>query len=106
MYLKNLAKTLMTVMVVMFFSCTTNTTISFLCNQDDVQIFVNDTYVGTGLVYYNAPQGVTTADVVCKKDGQTVFTRSYYIKGNNRKMFELNIPTVRTYSSDKFIHSK
>lgn len=88
-------------------SCSTTTTaVSFLCNQEDLQIYVNDTYVGTGLVHYIAPQGVTTANVECKKDGLTVFTQSYYIKGHNKALFDINIPNTNRYSSDRQIHSK
>lgn len=87
-------------------SCSSTTTVSFLCNQEDVQIYVNDDYVGTGLVHYTAPKNVTTADVECKKDGITIFTRSYYIKGHNRELFDLNVPERMTYSSDTQIHSK
>ena len=53
-------------------SCSTSTTVSFLCDQEDLQIYVNNEYVGTGLVRYTAPKEVTTAEVECKKDGITV----------------------------------
>lgn len=62
--------------------------------------------MGTGLVHYTAPRDVTTADVECKKDGVVVFSRSYYIKGHNRELFDINVPKTNTYSSDRQIHSK
>ena len=86
--------------------CSSTTTVSFLCNQEDLQIYVNDDYVGTGLVQYTAPKGVTTAEVECKKDGITVFSRNYYIKGHNRELFDIHIPQYNSYSSDRIIHSK
>lgn len=89
-----------------FTSCASTTTVSFLCHQEDLQIFVNDTYIGNGLVQYTAPKGVTTADVECKKDGITVFTRSFYIKGHNRELFDINIPNYNSYSTNKTIRSK
>lgn len=87
-------------------SCSSSTTVSFLCNNRDLQIYVNDTYVGQELVTYTAPKGVTTADIQCKKDGITVYTKSVYIKGYNKQLLELNAPESNFYSSDRQIHSK
>lgn len=89
-----------------FSSCSTPTTVTFLCNNRDLQLYVNDTYVGKELVTYIAPKGVTTADIECKKDGITVYTKSIYIKGNNKRLFEINVPESNFYSSDRQIHSK
>lgn len=89
-----------------FSSCSSSTTVSFLCNNRDLQIYVNDTYIGKELVTYTAPKGITTADIQCKKDGITVYTKSIYIKGNNNQLFELNVPESNFYSSDRQIHSK
>ena len=102
----NFTKLGMVCAVMALSSCVTTTSVSFLCNQEDLQIYVNDTYVGTGLVQYTAPQGVTTANVECRKDGVTVFSRNYYIKGHNKELFDINIPNTNTYSSDRQIHSK
>lgn len=88
------------------FSCASSTTVSFLCDKDDIQIFVNNEYVGTGLVTYTAPKDVTTAEVECKRNGVTVFSRNYYIKGHNSELFDIIIPNYNSYSSDKIIHSK
>ena len=94
------------ILIVLFVSCSSTTTVSFLCNQEDLQIYVNGDYVGNGLVHYTAPKDVTTADVECRKDGITIFTKNYYIKGHNRELFDLNVPERMTYSSDTQIHSK
>jgi len=95
-----------TTIMLAFSSCASTTSVSFLCDQEDLQVYVNDEYVGTGLVYYTAPKGVTTAEVECKKDGITVFTRNFYIKGHNRELFDIHIPQYNSYSSNKIIHSK
>lgn len=97
---------LITFVVIVVSSCATTTSVSFLCNQEDLQIYINDEYVGNGLVNYIAPKGVTTAEVECKKDGLTVFSRNYYIKGHNRELFDIVVPNYNSYSSDKIIHSK
>lgn len=95
-----------TIPLFVFSSCSTATSVSFLCNDRDIQIYVNDTYLGKELVTYTAPKGVTTADIECKRDGVTIFTKSIYIKGSNGRLFELTIPNYNTYSSDRQIHSK
>ena len=92
--------------ILLFVSCSSTTSVSFLCNKDDLQIYVNDDYVGTGLVHYVAPKDVTTANVECKKNGVTIFTRNYYIKGHNNELFDIIIPESNTYSSDRQFHSK
>lgn len=92
--------------VLFFLSCSTTTSVSFLCNEEDLQIYVNDDYVGTGLVRYIVPKNVTTAVVECKKDGVTIYTKNYYIKGHNNELFDIIIPKSNTYSSDRQIHSK
>ena len=93
-------------LILLIESCSSTTTVSFLCNQEDLQIYVNDDYVGTGLVHYTAPKNVTTADVECRKDGKTIFTKSYYIKGHDKELIDLNVPERMTYSNDNIIHSK
>ena len=89
-----------------FTACASSTSVSFLCENEDLQIFVNDECVGKGLVRYTAPKGVTTADVECKKDGITIYSKSYYIKGYNNALFDIKVPNYNSYSSDRQIHSK
>ena len=100
-------KVLLYIVLTFLASCaTTTTTVHFLCNEEDLQIYVNDEYVGTGLVTYVAPPNVTSAEVSCKKDGIVIFTKTYYIKGHNKQLFDLNVPSYNSYSSDRQIHSK
>ena len=88
-------------------SCSSSqTTVSFINEDKDVQIFVNGEYVGTGLVRYTFPKEVTTADVECKRNGSVIFTRSYNIKGLNNMLLELNIPNELFYSTDRQTKSK
>lgn len=93
--------------VIAICSCaSTTTSVSFLCNQEDVEIWVNNNYVGNGLAHYTVSREVTTAYVECKKDGIVIFTRNYYIKGQNNTLFDINIPEKTYYSLDRQIHSK
>lgn len=89
-----------------FESCGGLTSVSFLCDERDVQIYVNDNYVGEGLVSYTFPKAVTTAELVCKRNGNIVYTQTYSIKGRNNNLIEIQIPKDLFYSSDRQIHSK
>lgn len=87
-------------------SCASLTSVSFLCNESDVQIYVNDDYVGEGLVSYTFPKTVSTAEVICKRNGNVIYTQTYSIKGRNRNLIEIQIPKDLFYSSDRQNHSK
>lgn len=87
-------------------SCAGGTSVSFFCKHDDLKIFVNGEELGVGLVNYVAPRGIKTAEVECRKDGITVYQRNYYIKGCNHRLFDINVISDNTYSSDRQIHSK
>lgn len=102
--IKNACWVSMTILLLL--ACNTMTTVSFLCQQEDLQIYVNQEYVGKGLVHYSAPKGINIAHVECKKDGITVYERTYNIKGANRILYDIHIPDHNTYSSDRQIHSK
>lgn len=87
-------------------TCAETKSVAFLCQQEDLQIYVNQEYVGTGLVYYKVPPNVRTAHVQCWKDGEIVYERNYDIRKSNRRLFDIHIPNYQTYSSDLQIHSK
>ena len=104
---KNIFFAFVSCMLFIATSCgSSQTTVSFLNNDNDVQIFINDEYVGTGLVSYTFPKEVTTAEVECKRDGSVIFRRNYNIKGLNHQLLELNIPNNLYYSSDIQTKSK
>lgn len=92
--------------VVLLASCASTTTVSFMCDNQDLEIYVNDNYVGTGLVTYVVPKRVSVAEVCCKKNGIDVLKRSYDLHGLNHKLIELKAPTNMGYSSGSMIHSK
>lgn len=83
-------------------SCgSTETSVSFLCNNHELEIYVDNNYVGQGLVSYTAPKGVQEVEVTCKKNGLPVYSKNYYIKGHNRQLFDLKVPNNVYYSNDR-----
>lgn len=101
----NLLSTLL-LLALMCTSCSTTTTFSFLCQDHDILIYVNGTYIGKELVTYTAPKGANYVDVECRKDGITILRKSIYIKGHNGQLLDLKLPNYNSYSSDNQIHSK
>lgn len=87
-------------------SCVSTTSVSFLCDNQDLEIYVNEEYVGKGLVTYTAPKHISVAEVCCKKGGVPVYTRSYNLRGLNRRLIDLKVPSSMGFSSESIIHSK
>lgn len=86
-------------MMLLFSSCSSSISISLLCDEPSVEIYVNDDYVGRGLVSYTSPKGQDEIRVSCRENGVEVYSRSFYIKGKNNQLFELTIPKDYKYSS-------
>lgn len=82
-----------------FSSCATNIPISILCNEQHVEIYINEEYVGRGLVNYIIPKGTDYINVSCRENGFEIYNRNYYVKGKKHQLFELNIPKDYRYSS-------
>ena len=81
-------------------SCATSIPVSLLCNEQQIEIYVNDEYVGRGLVNYIVPKGTEYIKVSCKENGMEIYSRSYYVKGKKNQLFELTIPKDYRYSSE------
>ncbi len=86
-----------------FSSCATNIPISLLCNEQHIEIYINEEYVGRGLINYVVPKGTDYINVSCKENGIEIYNRNYYVKGKKNQLFELNIPKDYRYSSGQQI---
>lgn len=80
-------------------SCATSIPVSFLCNEQHIEIYVDEEYVGRGLVNYIVPKGTDYIKVSCRENGVEIYERNYYVKGKKNQLFELNIPKDYRYSS-------
>ena len=81
-------------------SCATSIPVSLLCNEQQIEIYVNDEYVGRGKINYIVPKGTEYIKVSCKENGMEIYSRSYYVKGKKNQLFELTIPKDYRYSSE------
>ena len=87
-------------------SCQSVKTIYFQCDRQDIQLYVNDEFIGSGQGYYTIPKGMTEVAVSCMEEGRVVYRRNFYVKGNKENLYELNIPKDYGYSSGNTITSK
>lgn len=87
-------------------SCITSSYVSISCNEQDVEIYINNEYIGRGLVNYSAPKGIEEINISCKENGNEIYNRNFYIKGKKGELIELTIPKDYKYSNNKHIHPK
>ena len=82
-----------------FASCGSTASISLLCDEQQIELYVDDEYVGRGLVNYVVPKGQDEINVSCRENGVEVYNRTFYVKGMKNQLIELTIPKDYRYSS-------
>ena len=55
--------------ITIFISCATSIPISLLCNEQHIEIYVDEEYVGRGQVNYIVPKGTDYIKVSCRENG-------------------------------------
>lgn len=84
-------------------SCGTPTkTIALSCQERQIEIYVDNEYLGRDLVYYTVPKGREYIEVSCRDNGVEVYSRRYYVSGKEGKLIELQIPKNYKYSSKPY----
>ena len=89
---------LVTLLVVLF-SCAVAHPITFLCDDSEVEMFINDESIGSGMVSYTVPKGTKEVKVSCRKHGVEVYSRTYTIVGNKNVLYDIRIPKDYRYSN-------
>lgn len=74
-----------------------------MCDEQQIEIYIDDEYVGRGLVNYTVPKGQDYVNVSCRDNGIEVYSRSLYIKDKKNQLIELTIPKDYRYSSGQSI---
>lgn len=82
--------------------CSVSKTFALSCQERQIEIYVNDEYLGRDLVYYTVPAGVETIEVSCRDKGVEVYHRRVYVKDSKNTLIELQIPKNYKYSSKPF----
>ena len=83
-------------------SCSSAKTIGLSCNERQIEIFVDDEYLGRDLVYYTVPKGRKTIEVSCRENGIEVYHRRINVADKKGRLIELQIPKNYQYSSKPY----
>ena len=83
-------------------SCSSAKTIALSCTERQVEIYVDDEYLGRDLVYYTIPKGREYIEVSCRENCVEVYHRRINVKNRNSNLIELQIPKNYKYSSKPY----
>ena len=89
---------LLFLLTLLFSSCKSYFPVTFLTNKTDIEIYVDDEYIGKNMVTYRVPNGVQEVTVRCFDGGREVLVRKVYVKGMKNRIIEINIPDDYKYS--------
>lgn len=71
--------------------CQSTTCISLLCNDPNVDIYVEDEYVGKNLVQYTLPTQLRSIQVECKKMAKAYLSAIYTLNVNLRTDYMISM---------------
>lgn len=83
-------------------SCSSSKTISLYCQERQIEIYVDDEYLGRDIVYYTVPKGQEYIEVSCREKGMEVYHRRINVKDKDKTLIELQIPKNYKYSSKPY----
>ncbi len=83
-------------------SCESAKTIALACQERQIEIYVDDEYLGRDLVYYSVPKGRKHIEVSCRDNGIEVYHRRINVRDRKGTLIELQIPKNYRYSSKPF----
>lgn len=84
------------------FSCSSTKTIALLCQERQIEIYVDDEYQGRDLVYFTVPKGREYIEVSCRENGVEVYHRQINVKDRSGNLIELQIPKNYKYSNKPY----
>ena len=84
------------------FSCSSSRTISLSGQERQIEIYVDDEYLGRDLVHYTVPKSREYIEVSCRENGMEIYHRRINIKDREETLIELQIPKNYKYSSKPF----
>lgn len=97
-----LAVVMMNIIAIGTISCSSTKTIGLTCQERQIEIYVDDEYLGRDLVYYTVPKGREYIDVSCRENGMEVYHRRINVRDRKGTLIELQIPKNYKYSSKPF----
>ena len=83
-------------------SCSSTKTIGLTCQERQIEIYVDDEYLGRDLVYFTVPNSREYIEVSCRENGIEVYHRRINVKDRKDNLIELQIPKNYKYSNKPF----
>ena len=83
-------------------SCSSAKTIALSCQERQIEIYVDDEYLGRDLVYYTVPKGREYIEISCRENGIEVYHRRINVRSKNGNLIELQIPKKYKYSNKPY----
>lgn len=84
------------------YSCSSSKTFGILCQERQIEIYVDDEYLGRDLVYYTVSKEREYIDISCRENGAEIYHRRVYVKDRKETLIELQIPKNYKYSDKLF----
>lgn len=72
------------------------------CQERQIEIYVDDEYLGRDLVMYTIPKERKYIEVSCRDKGIEVYHRRINVENKKGTLIELQIPKNYKYSSKQF----
>lgn len=57
-----------------------------MCKERQIEIYVDDEYLGRDMVYYTVPKGRQYIEVSCREEGMEVYKRRINVENKNGKL--------------------
>lgn len=83
-------------------SCSSPKTFAFSCQERQIEIYVDDEYLGRDLVYYTVPKDRKYIEISCRDNGVEVYHRRINVDGRKGSLIELQIPKNYRYSNKPY----
>ena len=93
---------MLSIATVALFSCSSTKSIGLSCQERQIEIYVDDEYLGRDLVYYTVPKGREYIEVSCRENGIEIYHRRINVKNRKETLIELQIPQNYKYSNKPF----
>lgn len=83
-------------------SCSPTKTFSFYCQDRQIEIYVDNEYLGRDLVHYPVSKDREYIEVSCREKGVEIYNRRINVKNRKGSLIELQIPKNYKYSSKPY----
>lgn len=83
-------------------SCSSPKTYALSCQERQIEIYVDNQYLGRDLVYYTPAKGQKYIEVSCRDNGIEVYHKRVNVEGKKGNLIELQIPKNYRYSTKPY----